>query len=259
MIRDFELCRFTHGYSRVSPTPVLEKHNTEMPVRLRLFDPIDGGRRPIYVVTQANEAIYIQLEPEDVYAWMKQLDLSDLPEWSPDDRVKLGGRILEAAEPFGRYFSELRPAEAKTYRYVYTLLHSYAHLLMKAIAEFSGLDVGSLGEYIFPADLSFVVYRNGTTMDLGNLSSLWRNEHNTFLKHLLEPMTHRCNSGSLCDHKGGACPDCIMVPETSCVAQNRLLSRAVLAGGTAPTEDAAHGNDRIVGYLEVLHGLYGAG
>lgn len=124
LIRDFELCRFTHGYSRVSPTPVLEKHNTEMPVRLRLFDPIDGGRRPIYVVTQANEAIYIQLEPEDVYAWMKQLDLSDLPEWSPDDRVKLGGRILEAAEPFGRYFSELRPAEAKTYRYVYTLLHS---------------------------------------------------------------------------------------------------------------------------------------
>lgn len=257
LIRDFELCRFTHGYSRVSATPVLEKHNTEMPVRLRLFDSIDGGRRPIYVVTQANEAIYIQLQPEDVYTWMKQLDLSDLPDWTSDDKVKLGGRVLEAAEPFGRYFSELRPAEAKTYRYVYTLLHSYAHLLMKAIAEFSGLDVGSLGEYIFPADLSFVVYRNGTTMDLGNLSSLWRNENNTFLKHLLEPMTHRCNSGSLCDHKGGACPDCIMVPETSCIAQNRLLSRAVLAGGTAPTEDAAHGNDRIVGYLEVLHGLYG--
>ena len=46
---------------------------------------------------------------------------------------------------------------------------------MKHVSEYSGLDLGSLGEYIFPSDLAFVVYRNGTTMDLGNLSSLWRN------------------------------------------------------------------------------------
>ena len=64
---------------------------------------------------------------------------------------------------------------ASIYIYVYTLLHTYTHIVMKAVAEHSGLDLGSLGEYIFPADLAFVVYRNGTTMDLGNLSSLWRN------------------------------------------------------------------------------------
>jgi hypothetical protein len=254
LIREFELCRFTHGYTRVSASPLINKRNQDMPVRLRLFEPLKNSKRPIYVVKQANEAIYVTLKPEMVYQWLKEAGVRDLPAWDASGKVKLGGPILESAQPFGRYFSLLRPSEAATYRYVYTLLHSYAHLLMKSVAEFSGLDLGSLGEYVFPADLSFVIYRNGTTMDLGNLSSLWRNENNRFLSHLLEPSSHRCNSGSLCDSHGGACPDCIMVPETSCVAMNRLLSRAVLQGGEAPREDLTHAGDRIKGYLEVVNG-----
>lgn len=253
LIREFELCRFTHGYSRVSAAPVMEKRGQNVPVRLRLFEPLRNGQRPIYVVTQGNEAIYVTLKPTDVYRWLQAVGVTDLPAWDSAGGVKFGGRILETADPFGRYFSALHPADAATYRYVYTLLHSFAHLFMKAVAEFSGLDLGSLGEYLFPGDLSFVIYRNGTTMDLGNLSSLWRNENNRFLAHLLEPATHRCNSGSLCDFGGGACPDCIMVPETSCVAQNRLLSRAVLRGGVAPREDATHKERRIPGYLEVVN------
>ncbi len=176
-----------------------------------------------------------------------------LTELGPQGSVKLGGRLLEVAQPFGRYFSMLREGDAATYRYVYTLLHTYAHVLMKNVAELSGLDLGSTGEYIFPLDLAFVVYRSGTTMDLGNLSSLWRNENNRFLSRLLEASTHRCNSGRLCDTAGGACPDCIMIPETSCLAQNQLLSRAVLKGGPPPREDATHKGQRIPGFLEIVN------
>jgi hypothetical protein len=137
------------------------------------------------------------------------------------------------------------------YYYTYTLLHTYAHVMMRAIAELSGLDAGSLGEYLFPADLTFVVYRSGTTLDLGNLSSLWRNANARFLHHLGEPTTLSCNSGSLCLQRGGACPDCILIPETSCIAQNQLLSRSVLRGGPRPREDM--GEDRIAGYLDVVN------
>lgn len=253
LIREFDLCRFTHGYTRVSATPTLEKRDQFMPVRLRLFEPLRNGKRPIYVVTQANEALYVRLEPSAVYRWLKAVNVTDLPEWDEIGAVKLGGKILEVAQPFGRYFSLLKEGEAATYRYVYTLLHTYAHALMKNVAELSGLDLGSMGEYIFPLDLAFVVYRNGTTMDLGNLSSLWRNENNRFLSRLLEASTHRCNSGRLCDTAGGACPDCIMIPETSCLAQNQLLSRAVLKGGPPPREDATHKGKRIPGFLEVVN------
>ncbi|MAZ69835.1 MAG: hypothetical protein COB19_03235 [Porticoccus sp.] len=256
LIREFDLCRFTHGYTRVSTTPTFEKRGQNMPVRLRLFEPLRNGQRPIYVVTQANEALYVRLDPKVVYTWLQAVGVHDLPEWDGDESLLLGGRLLQVAQPFGRYFSLLREDDASTYRYVYTLLHTYAHVLMKNVAELSGLDLGSMGEYIFPLDLAFVVYRNGTTMDLGNLSSLWRNENNRFLSRLLETSTHRCNSGRLCDGAGGACPDCIMIPETSCVAQNQLLSRAVLKGGPAPREDATHKGQRIRGFLEVVNEDY---
>jgi len=254
LIREFDLCRFTHGYTRVSATPIFEKRGQDVPVRLRLFEPLRNGRRPIYVVTQANEAFYARLNPEAVYRWLQAVSVEDLPVWDPHESVLLGGKLLEVAQPFGRYFSLLREGPASTYRYVYTLLHTYAHVFMKNVAELSGLDLGSMGEYIFPLDLAFVVYRNGTTMDLGNLSSLWRNENNRFLSRFLEISTYRCNSGRLCDSGGGACPDCIMIPETSCLAQNQLLSRAVLKGGVAPREDSTHAGQRIRGFLDVVNG-----
>ncbi|MDR4513632.1 hypothetical protein [Nitrosomonas sp.] len=258
LIREFELCRFTHGYTRVSPVPTMEKRGIQVPVRLRLFDPLRSGKRPIYVVTQENEALYVQLDASMVYRWLEYVGTVDLPKWDPDSEVLLGGKLLEIAQPFGRYFSQLKEEDASSYRYVYTLLHTYAHMFMKNISELSGLDLGSLGEYLFPADLAFVIYRNGTTMDLGHLSSLWRNENNRFMARMLEASSHRCNSGSLCDFGGGACPDCIMVPETSCIAQNRLLSRAVLKGGVAPREDATHKHKRIPGFLEVVNAATGS-
>lgn len=255
LIREFDLCRFTHGFTRMSTDPLIEKSDQQqlmLPVRLNLFQPLGNGKIPIYVVTQANEAIYARLNPELVYEWLRAVGVTDLPEWDPAGDLKLGAHILESAVPFGKYFVDLKPRPANTYRYVYTLLHTYAHTLMKAVAEFSGLDMGSLGEYLFTADLAFVVYRNGTTMDLGNLSALWRNYNTVFLEHLLEPRTLMCGSGSLCDADGGACPSCIVIPETSCVAANRLLSRSALRGGRAPREDEGRQQGkRITGYLDI--------
>jgi hypothetical protein len=256
LIREFELCRFTHGFTRMSTEPLIEKKDSgvlQLPVCLNLFDPFKESRkRPIYTVTQKNEAVYVQLNPEHVHAWLTAIGVGDLPEWSPADPVKLNAHILERARPFGRFFAHLEPSEPSTYRYVYTLLHTYAHVVMKSISEFSGLDLGSLSEYIFPCDMAFVVYRNATTMDLGFMSAMWRNANTEFLEHLGSNDSLQCGSGSLCEANGGACPDCIVVPETSCIASNRLLSRSVLGGGLAPREDLKNRGKRIPGYLEVV-------
>lgn len=256
LIREFDLCRFTYGYSRVQSVPAFEKRNEWMPVKLNLFSTVQasegGGRKPIYVITQANEAIYVKLDERQVFNWLRKVAPDDIFDWPLDDSKPLGAYLLERAIPFGRFLQGVRPQkEPKAYLYAYTLLHTMSHVLMKAVAEHSGLDLGSLGEYIFPADLAFVVYRNGTTMDLGNLSSLWRNENERFLRYLLEPKTLSCNSGSLCAKNGGACPDCILVPETSCIAMNQLLSRSVLRGGDAPREDGAH--EFIAGFLQSVN------
>ncbi|MEJ0063297.1 MAG: hypothetical protein WDO70_08880 [Alphaproteobacteria bacterium] len=110
-----------------------------------------------------------------------------------------------------------------------------------------------MSEAIFPADLAFVVHRRGMTEDLGNISSMWRDHNSAFLHYLVDRRELRCGSGSLCDHRGGACPACVMIPETSCIAGNQLLSRAALIGGRAPLWDI--NETPIKGYFEIVREL----
>lgn len=254
LIREFDLCRFSFGYSRMESTPILrEKRGMDMPVRLNLFPPIhhnDSMKYPVYVVQQGNEAIYVRLQEKTVLKWLQSLDCSDMFTLNPGE--KIGAGILGASKRMGPFLDNLPKSEAPSiYFYVYTLLHSYSHLLMKHVSEYSGLDLGSLGEYIFPADLAFVVYRNGTTMDLGNLSAMWRNAGTAMLTSMLAPKATQCGTGSLCTHRGGACPDCVMMPETSCIASNKLLSRSVLRSvGGRPRFDTREGSIR--GYLDFV-------
>lgn len=222
-----------------------------MPVKLNLFPPVrqnDSTKYPIYVVQQSNEAIYVQLKEEQVLAWLQDLNCPDMFTLNPGE--KIGAGLLGAAQPMGPFLDSLpETSTPPAYLYLYTLLHSYSHLLMKHMSEYSGLDLGSLGEYIFPADLAFVVYRNGTTMDLGNLSALWRNSGQAMLASMLGTKSTQCGTGSLCTERGGACPDCMMMPETSCIASNKLLSRSVLRSvGGRPRIDTRSAPIR--GYLD---------
>ena len=250
LIRKFDLCRFSFGYSRVSSQPVLpDKRFMNMPVRLRLFDRVeDDDRRkyPIYVVQQANQAIYVKLDAERVMGWLASLDCADPIALAVGQRP--GAGILSHTQPMKRFLDGL-PEVPTSYFYLYTLLHSYAHHFIKQVSSYSGLDVGSIGEYLFPADLAFVIYRNGTTMDLGNLSAMWRNSGTALLDALLDPRSLQCGTGSLCTSRGSACPDCQMIPEVVCLATNRLLSRSVLRSiGGRPHFDKRTGG--INGYLD---------
>lgn len=253
LIREFDLCRFSFGYSRMESTPRLrDKRGMDMPTRLNLFPPVkqnDSSRFPVYVVQQGNEALYVRLKEELVLEWLSSLNCPDM--FTLNDGEKLGAGLLGAAQPMSPFLDNLpETMTPPAYFYLYTLLHSYSHLLMKYISEYSGLDLGSLGEYIFPADLAFVVYRNGTTMDLGNLSALWRNAGPAMLTAMLGPKATQCGTGSLCTERGGACPDCVMMPETSCIAGNKLLSRSVLRSiGGAPRLDKR--GTPIHGYLDL--------
>jgi len=240
LVRGLPICEFSLGYSRVSATPVYKReHNgnsVDMPVRLKAFDPlpIAENKRPIYVTQQLNEALYFKLDETRVVRWLKANQIADVPA----DHV--GRAYLERYDDFGPFLEVFKDREGlgsypRTLpAYVYLLLHTLSHQMMHSLADTSGVDRDGIGEHIFPADLSFVIYRKGMTPDLGNVSAKWRNYAEAFLKRALDPRTLRCGSGSLCDSRGGACPACVMVSEVSCLASNLLLSRAVLKGGKGP-------------------------
>jgi hypothetical protein len=254
LISRFDLCKFSYGYSRVENTPKLFRHDRWMPVRLNLFQKVHVGqdaRHPVYVLEQSNEAYYFKLDEALVRAWLAQpgLGCADIALLS-DFQDNFAAAMLGSAEVMSGYLEEHdRKSNPTIYNMTYALLHSYAHYIMQGIQQFSGLDLGSMGEYLFPSDLAFVVYRNGMTMDLGDLSALWRNHHEAFLAFLRNfPTSLGCNLGNLCMTKGGACPDCIMIPEVICLTANKYLSRSTLIGRGRP--DFIVGEQRLTGYLQ---------
>ncbi|WP_236773815.1 hypothetical protein [Agrobacterium tumefaciens] len=254
LLRSLPICEYSFGFTRVSATPVYEREfqsrKVPMPVRLVAFDSMKGGGRPIYVTQQKNEALYIKLDEDRVLRWLERNGIGGLP----TDDSNLARRYLETYQDFGQFLDRFKDKERQGMSrelapYVYMLLHSLSHQLIHSLADASGLDRDGIGEYIFPADLAFTIYRKGMTADLGNISAMWRNHAMDFLRRSIDPRMLRCGSGSLCDSRGGACPACIMVSEVSCSASNLLLSRSVLKGGPPPQWEAPE-SPEIVGYFD---------
>jgi hypothetical protein len=255
LLSKFDLCKFSYGFSRVGNSPKILKHGRMMPVRLNLFPTVQVGqerRHPVYVLEQSNEAFYFKLDETLVRQWLSQPEMScadaELLAEYPDN---FAAAMLASVEVMSGYLEKHdRKSNPTIFKMTYALLHSYAHYVMQGIQQFSGLDLGSIGEYLFPCDLGFVVYRNGMTLDLGDLSALWRNHHEAFLSYLRNfPTSLGCNLGNLCMTKGGACPDCIMIPEVICLTANKYLSRSTLIGRGRP--DFIIGEERIRGYLQL--------
>jgi hypothetical protein len=257
LIKELPICDFSFGYTRVSPTPIYMREfgsrREPMPVRLKAFDPLPspGGKRPIYVTQQKNEALYVKLDEDRVRRWLAENGIADVP----PANIALGRAYLERYADFGQFLDAYKDRERSGIyprslpSYVYMLLHSLSHQLIHSLADASGLDRDGIGEHIFPADLAFVIYRKGMTPDLGNISAMWRNNAADFLRRAIDPRLLRCGSGSLCDKRGGACPACIMLGEVSCISSNLLLSRACLRGGSKPQWELAAAPD-LVGYYD---------
>lgn len=256
IVRNLPICEFSFGYTRVSATPVYKREHhgmsVDMPVRLKAFDqlPIEGTKRPIYITQQRNEALYFKLDEARVLRWLKANIVVDIPDKG------LGRAYLERYEDFGPFLEMFKDREGtggypRTLpAYVYLLLHTLSHQMMHSLADSSGVDRDGIGEHIFPADLAFVIYRKGMTPDLGNISAMWRNHADEFLRRAIDPRMLRCGSGSLCDARGGACPACVMVSEVSCIASNLLLSRTVLKGGKGPEWEPKSAPE-LVGFFDV--------
>lgn len=251
LVRNFKTIHFSFGYSRVSPSPRTNYINDVLvPVRLKLFQRtmIDDTRlRPIYALRQDNEAIYVQLDEERVTNWLNRLYSNGLQSDYP-----IGLQYLNNVPEMGPFLEGLPGHdldEPQLSLAVYSLLHTYAHHLIGAVSEYSGLSTGSLAEYIFPADLAFLIFRRGMTMDLGNMTAMLRNNAPAFLNYLSDTRNLVCGSGSLCLNRGGACPDCLMIPEVNCVTQNQLLSRSLLIGRGSPQKH---------GFAGLINGFLGS-
>jgi hypothetical protein len=107
LIRNLDMVEFSFGFTRVSSTPETTQKDVRMPVRLMGFPPLPSNRRPIYVIEQQNEAIYIQLDAAVVTAYLQRNGVLNEPPPAPKS---IGGVLIESYRDFGLFLKDFRSA-----------------------------------------------------------------------------------------------------------------------------------------------------
>ncbi|GHV54729.1 hypothetical protein FACS1894216_15330 [Synergistales bacterium] len=186
-------------------------------------------------------------------------------EWLP--AVKLNGEgvffkfneeiLLSWAERAGQRYEEMETAlENSFYKDAnprfsprYVLLHTFAHLLIRQLANECGYSASSIREKIYSSFkgernqmYGVLIYLASSDADgsLGGLISIAEDPER--LRGILENMLHKaqwCSADPLCitsKNQGflslnyAACHDCVLLPETSCESGNILLDRVSVVG-----------------------------
>lgn len=212
----------------------------EVPLRLNAFvDEVTdslGGKVPIYALPARTECILLRLDPCRVLRWAVDNLNWDAPQTDVlIDSAKAHAHIVAAAPALASSPGEIRQfALSGADRYathILGLLHSLTHGALRAARNGSGYDLHSLVEYLFPADLSaliFVSSRKDFTM--GGLQALYQYGLQPWLgEAAISSVT--CVFDPVCSEQGGSCHGCLQLP-LGCQTFNHGISRAYLHGGT---------------------------
>lgn len=183
----------------------------------------ERGRLRAYGMLARTEALLVQLDSCAALDWLRGQGF-DLPSTSDPREARL--TILRAVEiP--------RPTEEHPHPVgtaLLTLLHSYAHRLVRILAVTAGVERDGLAEYLLPHHLSIIVYASARgQFVLGAVQALFE----TSLNRLLDEFVHgeaRCPLDPGCRSGGGACMACLHLGEPSCRWFNRFLDRNSLFG-----------------------------
>jgi hypothetical protein len=170
-----------------------------------------------------------------------QLDAAEVADWQKRPAVIARALQLEAG------FNAWKAARADTKRAfpgaAYILMHTFAHLLLIAIAEECGYPASSLRERVYalqPDNFGVLLYTStpGTDGTLGGLAaSAWR--MGPLIRRAIE-LASLCSNDPICAHHnpddgnadrplhGAACHGCVFVSETSCEQRNDFLDRSLV-------------------------------
>lgn len=191
-----------------------------------------------------------EVHGEGIFIRFNEKTISD---WEKLEAVKRRDQKIEQGHRGWRNARGLDP-EVGYPRIRYTMLHSFAHLLIRELALECGYNAASIRERIYAGTgespmAGVLIYTAAADSDgtLGGLVELGKPEN---LGRLIEQALNRsmvCSSDPLCSEHNpsedrslhaASCHACTFVAETSCERGNRYLDRALLVE-TFECKDAA--------------------
>jgi hypothetical protein len=213
LLTNFPVATFAYGFTRGGLDPG----------KSRLVTYRERGILQTFGTLSNTEALLFQLDPASVHEY---LVARGFPLASATSGREARIHILQAVEIPHALAHDAQPlGEA-----LITLLHSYSHRLIRALAARAGIERDALAEYLLPHHLSIIVYAAARgEFVLGGLQAIFE----TALQRVLDDFVNgevRCPLDPGCRHGGGACMACLHLGEPSCRWFNRHLSRASLFG-----------------------------
>lgn len=231
VVNDFPIALTALGFTRVTRDPHRSVFNP--------FPPGEDGKIPLFTIPTETEGLWFQLDPVRVARWLRKNGY--VGGNFPEDRLPAWAWLYREVLSSGFAHREETSAAAGA---VQMLIHAMSHVLLQKI-EWSGFAPSSVGEYLMPETLSFVLYANRySESKIGGMTTLFEQRLPLWLQDAAQS-GRECVYDPLCEEDGGSCVGCLH-REHNCPLFNQELSRAVLYGGTLPPED--RGGVSAIGY-----------
>lgn len=215
LVDRFPVLTAQFGYTRGDSSPGLS--------RLRTYRDTNSNYT-IYGELAETEALFIRLDPIIVRQWFQKIGFPVRKATTTRDAT------IAVLECVGQNPSSdaIGLGDAKTH--LTTLIHSYAHALIRRAAVFAGIERSALSELVMPHAFGFFVYAAARgDFVLGGLQAVFESELDGLLTFLVDD-EHRCALDPGCADNHSACAVCLHLGEPSCRMFNTHLSRKSLAG-----------------------------
>jgi hypothetical protein len=243
LLQQLPIAYVVAGYTRNASKAVPVKANGQVPAtRFRYFAGTKSGKMSMYGVRTETEGLLFRLDPVKVVRWLVGSGLVDDP--GVDDPIKAQRWLFQVTDPVVDIFNT---PDNQISRAILGLTHSFAHRAMKALAARCGLNVNSLAEFLFPSNVSFLLYANTRSQFvLGGLEHVFRYDLPDALTELAAES--RCMFDPPCRTSfGGSCAACLHASEVACQRFNTVLDRNLLFGTLPPLAGAPEPSDTPLG------------
>ena len=215
----------SYGYTRV-------KSEYEDGVQLHALKEEKNGRKNIYATRMNTEGVLFEFNRTMILKWLVRnnfINPESAPDFHSEEEIKLwfiNNIKLEEIHPFTTINEVTTP---ETY-YVYRLIHSISHLLIRAAVDIGGLGKDSLSEYIFPGVPAILIYvQNSQGFNLGSLFNTFEAYFDKWLNRA-NYSAQKCVFDPICIERHKACTGCLFLNEVSCQHFNKDLDRSLVIG-----------------------------
>lgn len=224
---DTEIVNSTYGYTRIYSDP---GRVPDGKLKLKAYTQKNEINMLAYSNKLKTEGILVEFDRAKIISWLRDNNVIKSEECPPADKEKewfIKMVNSELIEQFGEIDDS---EENKITKYIYGLIHTISHMMIKSAGEISGLSKDSLSEIIFPNIPAIFIYANTSqAIPLGSLSGMFEMNYKDFLDKTFE-LSKDCIFDPLCSNDKGACSGCTYLSEISCSNYNLDLSRFYLIG-----------------------------